>query len=92
MDQLYYRDLRRRAKALEAYYLPEPEPVVTICMINAEDGLPMWVCVVGGSFWERQRGEPIPPEILKYARPEARAAYEAQTKIEAANRAPPKTG
>jgi hypothetical protein len=88
MNQLYYRDLRKRVEALEAECSAEPEPKV-ICMIDADDGLPLWVRVLGGDSWERQTGVPIPPEILEYAKPEARAAYEAEAR-KAARRAPPR--
>jgi hypothetical protein len=79
MTHLYYKDLRRRIEALEARYFHEPEAILTICAINIDDGLPMWVsCAERGFRWTRQTGQPIPPEVLDYAEPEARAAYEAK--------------
>jgi hypothetical protein len=88
MTHFYYRDLNRRAKALEAKVFAEPEPD-TICWIDAEDGLPHSVFFIGRGFWERQPGVPIPPEILRFARPEARAAYEARAAQVSAPRDPP---
>jgi hypothetical protein len=92
MNQLYYRDLRKRVEALEAKFSPEPEPEV-ICVTDADDGLPLWIAFLGRGYWERRTSVPIPPEILEYARPEARAAYETQAQEaqqrEAARRAPP---
>ena len=90
MNQLYYRDLRRRVQALEDHHFPEPDPIVTFVGTNHEDGLPDWVSIIGRNFyWQRQPGEPIPPEILQYATPEARAAYETQAAKDPARHTPP---
>jgi hypothetical protein len=77
MNQLYYRDLRKRVEALEAEFFPEPEPQITVCWLD-EDGLPAEIIAIGRGHWKRRENEPIPPAILKYATPEARAAYEAR--------------
>ena len=87
MNQLYYRDLRKRVEALEAHFSPEPEPLVTIVWVG-EDDLPDEIIVIGHGWWKRRENEPIPPAILRYAKPEARAAYEAQNR-KATRRAPP---
>jgi hypothetical protein len=77
MRQIYFRDLRRRVAAIEPLYCPKPDPIVTAYLLD-DDGLPTWVCVIGQPEWLREPGKPIPPEILQYATPQARAAYEAR--------------
>ena len=54
---------------------------------HVEDLLVDWVSIIGRNFyWQRQPGEPIPPEILQYATPEARAAYETRVADERGQR------
>jgi hypothetical protein len=87
-NQLYHRDLRRRVEALEAQIFPEPEDQVWVYWQD-EDGLPQWV-TGPGIYWTRRENEPIPPEYLRFATAEARAAIQAPALQDVGLRAPPR--
>jgi hypothetical protein len=68
MTRLYYRDLCRRAGALEALFRPRREILPTL-IFRDEDGLPCWVCIPTKFDWVRTQGEPIPAKILALVGP-----------------------
>jgi hypothetical protein len=78
MNQLYFRDLRRRVEALEEKFFPEPEPNVTVYWVD-EDDVPEMICnFAKHTRWDSRDGTPIPEEYLHLVPPAARAAMSQQ--------------
>jgi hypothetical protein len=91
MTRLYYRDLCRRAGAIEALFVPRREILPTL-IFRDEDGLPVWVCIPTKFDWVRTQGEPIPAKILALGGPEALPEIEPEDRAAFTTRLPAKEG